>query len=502
MRFMGGSMSGGAGPDQGWKRTAAAFVANPFDRFELPSDRFGWVYRYRNADPLPVAPITTASVEVAVQLEGDWEVAVWGEPSRRYGPGDVFVVPALVRHRYAFRARGATGCQVGFALPGVVDGRRLAPWPLCAPWRRRFLELARDLAGPGDVHATLDAFAADAPVAELDSVERARVLLAETSARPLYLEQVADEVGLHPKTLSRRFRERTGVTPIRFRTELRLQRAIRLLWSRPELAVAAVAARVGIDDPPVLPPARGRHLRDDPGYSAVGDGSTARRYPLRRGPMRELSDLALDLARDAGATFADLRAVEERRQEIGVERLSIKRCTDQERFGYAVRVLLDGAWGFATGTRLERDEVARVTRAALATARASGRVPKASAAVMAPAPAAVETRTGPCAEDPFAVPPSKGGPVAGGEPEMLGVAGVVSTFGFVHVTRIRRVLANTDGSYLDLTNTFVEPMLMATAAVDGESQTRSYPRGGRQAGWEWMRASTCRGTLLVGDTRR
>lgn len=214
--------------------------------------------------------------------------------------------------------------------------------------------------------------------------------------------------------------------------------------------------------------------------------------------MREYADLALDLARGAGAAFADLRVVEERKQEVGVERLSLKYCNDDERFGYAVRVLLDGAWGFATGTRLNRDEVARVTRAALATARASARVPKAEAAVMAPAPAAVATLSGPCVDDPFAVPQAeKAELLLAASRAMLAVPGVVSTQGHVSLTRVRRFLANSDGSRLDLTNTFVEPGLSATAVVDGESQSRSYQQGGRQAGWEWMREAD-----LVGQAPR
>jgi AraC-like DNA-binding protein len=241
--------------DQGWKRTAAALVDNPFDRFELPGDAFGWVYRYHNPEPLPIAPITTSSLEIAVQLEGAWEVAVQGEAPRRFGPGDVFVVEPLVRHRYAFSADGGPGRQVGFALPAVVDGRRLA---LAAPgerWRRRLVELAREVAaGRRDqAPAALAELVRDlgAP-AQDDPVERGRVLLSATSDRPLYLEHVAEEVGLHPKTLSRRFLQRVGVAPIRFRTELRLQRAIRLLWSRPELAVARVAEEVGFADPRLL----------------------------------------------------------------------------------------------------------------------------------------------------------------------------------------------------------------------------------------------------------
>jgi TldD protein len=204
--------------------------------------------------------------------------------------------------------------------------------------------------------------------------------------------------------------------------------------------------------------------------------------------VRELAMVALELARGAGASFADLRAVELRRQEIGVERLSLKRCTDQERFGYAVRVLVDGSWGFATGTRLDRDEVARVARAAVSTARASARVPRSAGAVMAENPAAAATLRGPCIEDPFEVPQSeKAELLLSASAEMMAVAGVVSTIGHVTVTRMSRFIANTDGSVLDLAHTFVEPMLHCTAVVGGESQTRMYQGGGRQAGWEWMK---------------
>ncbi|MEZ4238731.1 MAG: AraC family transcriptional regulator [Myxococcota bacterium] len=234
---------------QGWKRTAAALVANPFERFELPDGAFGWVYRYHNAQPLPIPALTTASLEVAVQLAGDWTLAVHGAAPSRRGAGEAFVVPALTRHRYAF---AGVGRQVGFALPPRREGRRLLLGPLGARWQRRLVALGHEVAGGGraGVAEALEELVRDrGALAGEDPVERARALLEQTYDRPLYLEHVAAEVGLHAKALSRRFVAQVGVAPIRFRTELRLQHAIRLLWSRPERPIARVAEEVGLADP-------------------------------------------------------------------------------------------------------------------------------------------------------------------------------------------------------------------------------------------------------------
>ncbi len=204
--------------------------------------------------------------------------------------------------------------------------------------------------------------------------------------------------------------------------------------------------------------------------------------------MRDYTDLALDIARSAGAEFADMRIVEERINRVVVQRRSLKMISDEETFGFGVRVLLRGAWGFASSTRLDRDEVARTAEQAVAIARASAHVPKATPARLAPAPAAVETHVGSCAEDPFAVPDGeKAELLLSVCDRMLSVPGVVMAVGFLSFTRLHRIIANTDGSFLDLTNTFAEPYVTCTAVVDGESQSRNYQGGGKQAGFEFIR---------------
>jgi len=204
--------------------------------------------------------------------------------------------------------------------------------------------------------------------------------------------------------------------------------------------------------------------------------------------MRALTGVALDLATSAGASYADMRIIEERQNRVAVQRRSLKLVDDAESTGYSVRVLVDGAWGFASSTDLTTDGVAETARLAIATARASARVPKDEPARMAPEDASVDTCIGPCDEDPFLVPNrEKADLLLEACDRMLNVPGVVMTWGSLQFIRWRRVIANTDGSYLDLTNTFSNPSLSSTAVVYGESQGRGYQGGAKQAGYEFIR---------------
>ena len=108
--------------------------------------------------------------------------------------------------------------------------------------------------------------------------------------------------------------------------------------------------------------------------------------------MKTFTDLALDVARSGGATYADIRIVEERATRIVVQRRALKGIESTDTFGYGVRVLVHGAWGFASHTDLTRDAVVRTAEQALATARASALAPKDTPARMAAEAAHIDTR--------------------------------------------------------------------------------------------------------------
>ena len=56
---------------------------------------------------------------------------------------------------------------------------------------------------------------------------------------------------------------------------------------------------------------------------------------------------ALECAENAGASYADVRIVEERERTIGVRLGEVGQIRQSESLGTGVRVLVDGAWGYA-----------------------------------------------------------------------------------------------------------------------------------------------------------
>ena len=72
----------------------------------------------------------------------------------------------------------------------------------------------------------------------------------------------------------------------------------------------------------------------------------------------------------AGASFADFRMERIATQSLTVRDTRVQSATDAVTTGYAVRVLVDGAWGFAASVVPTTDEAAATARQAVAVARA------------------------------------------------------------------------------------------------------------------------------------
>ncbi len=101
--------------------------------------------------------------------------------------------------------------------------------------------------------------------------------------------------------------------------------------------------------------------------------------------IAELLLRALDAAKSAGAEYADARVSLNRTQAVNTRERRVGGLTDNETFGMGVRVLVNGAWGFAASSDMTADGAARVARQAAAQAKANrtaGRHP----VTLAPAP--------------------------------------------------------------------------------------------------------------------
>src|ERR671916_202544 len=98
------------------------------------------------------------------------------------------------------------------------------------------------------------------------------------------------------------------------------------------------------------------------------------RPPLRyrkEPPMRDVALRALDTARLRGASYADVRIVNHRSEQVTVRNRNVEGLVVDESLGFGVRVVVDGYWGFAASNRVTTAEADRVAAEAVKIAKAS-----------------------------------------------------------------------------------------------------------------------------------
>ena len=98
----------------------------------------------------------------------------------------------------------------------------------------------------------------------------------------------------------------------------------------------------------------------------------------------------LDAAVMAGATYADVRVIETDEQEISVRTGRVDAIRSSQSYGFGVRVLAGGSWGFASSSEVTFDAAKRVANEAVVIAKASalapGRTPAPPVAGTSPQP--------------------------------------------------------------------------------------------------------------------
>jgi len=93
---------------------------------------------------------------------------------------------------------------------------------------------------------------------------------------------------------------------------------------------------------------------------------------------RRVADAALTSAKAAGASYCDVRVGRYLRQFVETREARVENVVNAESIGVGVRVIAEGAWGFAATNALDSDSVAAATRQAVAVAKANARLAGAS----------------------------------------------------------------------------------------------------------------------------
>ena len=195
--------------------------------------------------------------------------------------------------------------------------------------------------------------------------------------------------------------------------------------------------------------------------------------------MKELMSHALDLATMRGAQYADIRVVENQTETISLKNGIVQQLDFTDTIGFGVRVLADGAWGFASSRELSKSEIDRVTALAFEIAKASALAPGMKVN-LGPAVTSQGTYTTPHEIDPFSISlEDKLDLLLAADAEMAKVEGPRVRNADLRFIKEKKWFANSEGAFTEQTIVESGGGIGVTAVAQGEVQVRSYPNSFR-----------------------
>ncbi len=213
---------------------------------------------------------------------------------------------------------------------------------------------------------------------------------------------------------------------------------------------------------------------------------------------KSLADAALGAARDSGASYCDVRIGRYLRQFVITREDKVQNVVNTESTGVGVRVIADGAWGFAATNALTADGVANAARQAAAIAKANAKIQSAPVQfAKAPGYGEVSWKT-PIVKNAMAVP------IKDKVDLLLGVnaAAIKAGANFVNSTLFlvneQKYFASTDGSYIDQDVHRIWAPLEVTAIdqASGKFRTRDGLSAPMGMGYEYLDGTAAGKTTL------
>lgn len=119
--------------------------------------------------------------------------------------------------------------------------------------------------------------------------------------------------------------------------------------------------------------------------------------------MRDLTEKALEICSKEGATYADIRIVTIKDENISVKKGNIEVMNLSTEKGFGIRTIANGGLGFAGSYEITPEEIERVAKLAVRIAKASGALRKEPIAFVDEKPVEDSYQT-PMKQDPFDVP--------------------------------------------------------------------------------------------------
>ena len=204
--------------------------------------------------------------------------------------------------------------------------------------------------------------------------------------------------------------------------------------------------------------------------------------------MRDFANCALNTATARGAIYADVRVIGIQHRALSTKNGKVGTLSESESLGLGIRVIVEGAWGFASTDQLAKERVEETAALAVAIARASARVKKRDVLLVPEEKIAARWQT-PIEKDPFQVSlEDMLSLLFRADEELRRVGGVTLSETGMDFTRHDQLFANTLGSEIRQIRYLSGAGIVATSFAEDEIQKRSYPNsfGGQfaTAGYE------------------
>src|SRR3984957_5169437 len=191
--------------------------------------------------------------------------------------------------------------------------------------------------------------------------------------------------------------------------------------------------------------------------------------------MKDIAAWALDLATMRGAFYADVRVGDDRSRALSTKNGKVGGASDAESFGAGVRVIADGAGGFAASDDLSKPAVEATAARAVEIAKASARV-KLRDVQLAAEKAVTAEWTTPFKVDPFTTSVEENLELLLKiDAELRAVAGVTLAETNMNFRREEQWFASSEGADIHQTKLTTGVGYAAHAFAGNEIQKRSYP---------------------------
>ncbi len=189
-----------------------------------------------------------------------------------------------------------------------------------------------------------------------------------------------------------------------------------------------------------------------------------------------LGEIALNEADRKGASYADIRIGEILDERLTVKKGVLEQATLRQTSGFGVRVIVDGAWGFAGSVDLTEKEVKETAGKAISIASASVKVKKKDVA-LAPVKTSKDSYSTPMKKDPFKIPmEEKIETLMTAERIIAEYSALIkSSSAFFRAFRENKLFMSTEGAEINQQLTWCGGGLEGIAVKNGEVQRISYP---------------------------